>query len=139
MASARIFIVEDNPSDVFILRRALQDSGETFELQVAHDGEKALEFVCAERNDGRDASPCVMLLDLNVPRYNGFDILHAIQSPPALNHIHVIVNSNGVSPEQLRELHSLRAEYRDKPRSLAEYDELARHLITIGKSLRAHA
>ena len=139
MASARIFIVEDNASDVFILRRALQDCGEECELQVVHDGEQALELVRAERENWRTASPCVMLLDLNLPRYTGVEILQAIQSAPALHHVHVIMTSNGVSPEQLLELRRMRAEYREKPRTLAAYDELARYLNTTCKSLRAHA
>jgi CheY-like chemotaxis protein len=139
MASARIFIVDDNASDVFILRRALQDCGEEFELQVVPDGEEALEVVRAEKEDWRDASPCVMLLDLNLPRYTGVEILRAIQSPPAPSHVHVIMTSNGVSPEQLLELRRMGAEYREKPRTLAAYDELARYLITVCKSLRAHA
>jgi CheY-like chemotaxis protein len=139
MPSARIFVVEDNPSDVFVLRHSLQELGEEFELDEVHNGEEALRFVHAQRENRRDAQPCVILLDLHLPQLDGLEILRAIQAAPALDHIHVIATSNGISPQQEAELRRMSAEYRPKPRNLAEYAELARHLIAVCKGSHVEA
>jgi CheY-like chemotaxis protein len=113
--------------------------GEEFDLTEAHDGEEALRFVHAQRADRRDALPCVILLDLHLPQHDGLEILRAIQAAPALDHIHVIATSNGISPQQETELRRLHAEYRPKPRGLAEYTALARHLIAVCKGIHVQA
>jgi CheY-like chemotaxis protein len=137
MARAKIFVVEDNSSDVYILRRALQKRGEEFDLQVAADGEQALQFVHDQRRNRQDTEPCVILLDLHLPKHNGLEILRAIREEPILSHIHVVVVATLASPQEEAELRSMGADYRLKPTGLSDYADLAADLIAICKGTLA--
>ena len=136
MPSPKILIVEDNPADVYILRLALQELAEEFDLEVASDGERALQHVRQERENPHDMHPCVILLDLHLPKYDGFEVLRAIRQEPVLSHIHVVVTTSIASPRDEAELRRLGADYRLKPRDLAEFTKLAADLIAICKGLR---
>jgi len=71
----QIFLVEDNPGDTLLVREALAEHGLIFELEVASNGERAIEYIDAL--DGDDTRPCpkIMLLDLNLPRKSGEEVL----------------------------------------------------------------
>jgi chemotaxis family two-component system response regulator Rcp1 len=128
----KLLVVEDNPSDVFILRRILTEQGGEFEIEVAADGEAALQFV---RNQGENnlAQPCVILLDLHLPKYDGLDVLRAIRQEPSLSHVRVIVLSTAASPQEVKELQRLGAGYRQKPSQLSEFADLAAEVIALCK------
>ncbi len=136
MPLARIFVIEDNPSDVYIQRPTLADQGEDFELEVAFDGEEALRFVHRQRQSRHDMLPCVILLDLHLPKHNGIEVLKAIQQEPVLSHIHVVVLTNLASPQERAELRRLGADLRPKPAGLAEMARLAGDLIAFCKGLQ---
>src|SRR5712671_5847759 len=87
--AAKILIVEDNPADILWLRHALDQQGEKYDLQVLLDGEAALRFVDEHRTGLREPEPCVILLDLHLPKYDGIEVLRAVKRVPALAHIHV--------------------------------------------------
>jgi len=76
---ARIVVIEDNPADVDLLRYALDRQGEAYELEVLGDGEQALQFVHEHRTGKRDPEPCVIILDLHLPKYDGLEVLRAIK------------------------------------------------------------
>jgi chemotaxis family two-component system response regulator Rcp1 len=135
MSSLRIVIVEDNPSDIFILRRALLAEDENCEVEVLADGEIALEFVHGQRHDRNEVKPCVILLDLHLPKHNGIEVLRAIREEPLLSHIHVVVLSSLASPRDEEELRGMGADVRLKPNSLAQFAELACDVIAICKGL----
>src|SRR5258706_14280800 len=102
---ARILIIEDNPGDVFLLRHALETIDENFELKVLADGEQALRFVQEHRLGLHPPDPCVIVLDLHLPKHDGMAVLRALKRPPALEHIGVLLLSRLVTaqetPEQL--------------------------------------
>jgi CheY-like chemotaxis protein len=128
MPRAKILVIEDNASDIFLLRRALIAAhGEDFELEIAADGERALQLIHSPNGH----SPCVILLDLHLPRHDGFEILEAIRQSPAMSKRHVIVTTNGASPKEESELQTMGIEYRLKPRDLAGFEKLASDLVTI--------
>jgi CheY-like chemotaxis protein len=129
--SAKIFIVEDNPSDIFLLRRCLLDHESEFELEIARDGEAALEFVARQRAVRHNPQPCVALLDLHLPKYDGFDVLRALCQSPPLSHVRVVVTSTSASPHEQAEIRKMGADFRLKPRELSEFCELAAYLIAI--------
>ena len=131
MPSAKIFIVEDNPSDIFLLRRCLQDHESEFELEIAHDGEAALEFVARQRAAQHNPRPCVALLDLHLPKCDGLEVLHALCQSPPLSHVRVVMMSTSASPREQAEIRKMGAEFRLKPGELSEFSELAAHLIAI--------
>jgi len=131
---ARILIIEDNPGDIFLVRHALGTTGESFELKVLADGEEALRFVQEHRLGLHPPDPCVIVLDLHLPKYDGMAVLRAIRRAPALEHISVLVLSGVVSPEETQELLELgvQAQAR-KPSSLAEFQLLAEEIIALCK------
>jgi chemotaxis family two-component system response regulator Rcp1 len=131
---ARILIIEDNPSDVFLVRNALGATGEVFELKVLVDGEAALKFIQEHRLGLHPPDPCVIVLDLHLPKYDGVAVLRAIRRAPALEHISVLVLSGVVSREETRELLELGVQAQSrKPSSLAEYQALAEEIIALCK------
>ena len=125
-------MIDDNEGDIGLLRHALDKQGEEYELAILRDGEQALQFVYGHPSGVRE--PCVILLDLHLPCYDGMTILRAIRQAPALEHIHVVVLSGLASSPQLAEIASLGAAYKTKPSTLDELVELAAEIIAICKS-----
>jgi CheY-like chemotaxis protein len=139
MSIPKILVVEDNPSDVFLLRHALKEYADEVELEIAEDGERALEFVQDLRRNRQHMQPCVILLDLHLPKYGGLEVLRAIREEPALHQVEVVVTSNLASPNEEEELRSLNAHYRLKPCNLTQYKELAADLIAICRGFQVVA
>ena len=131
MARSKIMVIEDNASDVFLLRRALiAMPGADFDLEVATDGERALQLI--DNRDGhREIYPGVILLDLHLPRHDGLEILGAIRKNPGFANTPVLVTTNAVSPNEADELRKMGVDFRMKPRDLAEVGKLAADLVTI--------
>ncbi len=137
---ARILVVDDSVFDVELLRFALNDYGEKFELEVLPDGEAALEYVSDHRHGRRAHEPCVILLDLNLPRHSGLAVLQAIRETPALTHIQVVVLSGSASPRDRADVGSLGAIFRQKPMDLAQFAVLSREVLDLCKgALKATA
>jgi CheY-like chemotaxis protein len=131
LSRAKILIIEDSLSDVFLLRKALTDAREDFELEVVPDGEKALQFIHRQRKNMHESVPCVIVLDLHLPKHDGLEILEALRECPALSHIHVVVTTNMASPQETAELRRMGLEYRPKPSKLSEFQRLAADLIAL--------
>jgi len=100
-------MVEDNSADVFLLRYALDAHGEDYRLEVLRDSEQAIEFVQMQRTAGAAAEPCVIVLDLHLPKHSGAAVLKAIREEPVLAHVHVIALSTLASPRDEQELREL--------------------------------
>jgi CheY-like chemotaxis protein len=130
---ARILVIEDNPSEIALLRYGLDQHGEEYLLEVLQDGEPGLRFVDEHRTKVRAPEPCVILLDLYLPRYDGLTVLQSIRQAPALEHIRVVVLTAMASPEQQRLIAEMRAIYRQKPATLEAMVELARDIIALCK------
>ena len=129
-APVQIFLAEDNPGDVRLIREALKMHGITFDLHVFEDGEKALSFI------GRMVDPnssCPILLDLNLPKTDGRDILRQIKQIDRMKAVPVVVLSSSESPRDLADAASLGADrYVRKPTNLDEFmgiGAIARELI----------
>jgi CheY-like chemotaxis protein len=131
LSAARILVVEDNPADVFLLRHALTGKGETFEMEVVQDGGQALQYVRSQWKRGPDSKPCVILLDLHLPKEDGIEVLRAIRQESDLAHVSVVVVTSMATPREEAELQALGADYRLKPKTLSEYSDLAADLIAI--------
>src|SRR5262245_23167364 len=89
-----ILLVEDNPADIEITRRAVRESAVPVELIVVRDGQEALDYLLragrhAEDEDWR--SPTLILLDLNLPRLDGREVLKRVRSTPGLRSVPVVV------------------------------------------------
>jgi CheY-like chemotaxis protein len=133
MQPARILVIEDSEADIQLLRLALDQQEEDYQLEVLKDGEEAMLFVHEHRTGVREPEPCVILLDVQLPRYDGMAVLRAIHAAPALENIQVLVLSGLVNPRQEAEIASLGAVYRRKPSTLSELSGLAAEIFAICK------
>jgi two-component system, chemotaxis family, response regulator Rcp1 len=101
-----ILLVEDNPGDVLLTRRALQSGKVLHNLHVATDGEAAIAFL-HDVEYGRAPRPDLVLLDLNLPKVNGREVLERIKSDVALASIPVVVLTTSKAEEDILETYEL--------------------------------
>jgi CheY-like chemotaxis protein len=89
----RILLAEDNNNDIELTLTALQECRLSNDVEVVHDGAEALDYIYQRgKFAGRgDSLPCVILLDLKMPRVDGHQVLRQIKSDPALRHIPVVM------------------------------------------------
>ena len=111
-----IVLIDDNPSDVYLLRYALDQCCRPYDLEVLVDGEQALKFIHLHRTGtARKPEPCVIVLDLRLPRYDGIAVLRAIKQVSSLAHVPVLVFTAQANPEEEREMQQLGVPYQQKP------------------------
>lgn len=91
-AKKQLLVVEDNPGDVELLRLALKDAGVDCELILVKDGAVALDFI--QRQGVSSRLPDLAIIDLNLPKHNGLEILQAISSNGVMAKMPVIVVSS---------------------------------------------
>jgi CheY-like chemotaxis protein len=121
-------LAEDNDGDVFLVRRALEKRGLSHELMVAHNGEEALAWLDAHaREENKDSEPDLILLDLNLPRIDGAQLLSHIRKSDSFSHTPVIVLTSSDSPKDRQMALELGANlYFRKPTDLASFMDLGR-------------
>lgn len=126
MKSLRILLVEDSPSDVRLIREALKETPVPVQITVARDGVEATDYL-HQAEQGLATRPDLMLLDLNLPRKNGREVLAEVKSSPNLKQIPVLVMTSSASDEDVSEAYSLNANcYITKPGDLNEYVHVVR-------------
>ena len=126
MKSVKILLVEDTPADVRLIREAMKESPLRVELMTARDGVEAVEHL---RNalHSRSVLPDLILLDLNLPRKNGREVLAEIKATPGLKQIPVVVMTSSRSDEDVAEAYALNANcYVTKPSDLSAYVSVVR-------------
>lgn len=133
MSIPTILVIEDNIADLFLIRRALDSLGDPYQLEVLHDGQAALEFVGQHRNGTREHHPCVILLDLHLPKYNGIEVLAAIKQEPVLNHIHLAVLTTVASPSERLAVETAGAVCWFKPITIDGFEQLAQRIMELCK------
>ncbi|HEY6809374.1 MAG TPA: response regulator [Gemmatimonadales bacterium] len=127
-----ILLVEDNPDDEALTRRALAKNNITNELVVAHDGVEALDFLFATGpHAGRDTrdTPQVVLLDLKLPRIDGLEVLRRLRADERTRLLPVVILTSSKEERDLLEGYSLGANsYVRKPVDFNQFLEAARQL-----------
>jgi chemotaxis family two-component system response regulator Rcp1 len=132
LSPAKIVLVEDNSADVFLLRQALDQHNETYLLEVLRDGEEAMEFVDRQRVAGVHGEPCVIVLDLHLPKYDGTAVLKVIKQEPVLALVHVVALTTLASPKDEQEVRDLGVRlYKAKPTLIEEWVKLAGEILEI--------
>jgi two-component system, chemotaxis family, response regulator Rcp1 len=117
-----ILLVEDNPGDVRLTREVLQEGKLLNHLQVAGDGIEALEFLRHEGRFARSAHPDLILLDLNLPRMDGRELLAIIKSDLNLRRIPVVILTTSKAEEDIIATYDLHANcYITKPVDLDQF------------------
>jgi len=124
-AQCQILLVEDTQPDVFLVREALRQAGLNFELRVFEDGEKAVEFIDVLDSDGAEVCPNLILLDLNLPKKTGEQVLQRMRQSPRCGALPVIIVTSSDSPKDKAYTSRLGAtEYFRKPSRLDEFMKL---------------
>jgi DNA-binding response OmpR family regulator len=127
VSAARILVIEDNGSDVFLLDRALKKQGFRFELVHLPNGGEGLAFIRGQEAYADAATPHLILVDLNLSKYTGEDILREIRSAGHLAGVPVCVWSSSRSRRDEALLKDLGvARFITKPTGLDEFMEIGR-------------
>jgi len=95
----RILLAEDNPGDVLLFREALRVCDLAYELVVAQDGEKALRLLKNFGTPGNPAPPDLIVLDVNLPRHSGQEVLRWVRGNATLAAVPVIILTSSASPD----------------------------------------
>jgi DNA-binding response OmpR family regulator len=128
----RIVLVEDAEPDVLLVREALESCQLKFDLCVLDDGEKAVEYIDKLDGDAVDA-PHLFLLDLNLPKKNGGQVLERLRQSAKCNQIPVVILTSSDSPRDKAKASQYRAtEYFQKPSGLEDFMKLG---VLVGRLL----
>ncbi len=122
-----ILLVEDNPMDIDLTLRAFRKRQLANPVEVARDGEEALAWI--PRWETGEPWPAVILLDINMPRVNGLEVLHRLKSHPHLCRVPVVVLTSSREDSDLRTAYDLKVNaYIEKPVSFNRFMQVAEHI-----------
>lgn len=120
-----ILLVEDNPGDVFLTRTALQKARIPNNLHVVPDGEEAIAFMHQKGQYVDEPRPDLILLDLNLPKKNGHEVLKEVKSNQDLKRIPVVILTSSSSENDILSSYDLYANcYICKPFELDQFTEV---------------
>ena len=124
-----ILLVEDDPGDELITREAFADNKIKNTLHVARDGQEGLDFLYRRGAHADAPTPDLILLDLNLPKYDGRELLEAIKSDADLCHIPVVVLTTSSAEEDILRSYKLHANaYVTKPVDLDQFMKAVREI-----------
>ena len=117
-----ILLVEDNPGDVRLTREAIRDAKVRNNMVVVGDGLEAMAFLKQENEHANAVRPDLILLDLNLPRMNGFEVLDAIKADESLRRIPVVILTTSQAEQDIISSYNLYANaYVTKPVDLEQF------------------
>ncbi|WP_317175822.1 response regulator [Halomontanus rarus] len=117
-----ILLIEDNPGDIRLTQEAFREAEFDVRMYTATDGMKAIDFL----RDEASLCPNLVLLDLNLPRKDGFEVLEEIKADPELEHLPVLVLTSSTAREDVISSYEQHANaYLTKPDSPGSFVELA--------------
>lgn len=122
-----ILLVEDNPMDLDLTLRAFSKKKFSNTVQIARDGEEALAFV--PRWEAGEPVPAVILLDINMPKINGLEVLKHLKAHPVYRRIPVVMLTSSREDRDLKAAYDLGVNsYIEKPVSFTKFIEVAEHI-----------
>lgn len=122
-----ILLVEDNPADVRLMKEALRDSKVRNDLHVVEDGVEAMAFLRKEEAYSSAATPDIILLDLNLPRKSGLEVLAQVKRDEELKRIPIVVLTTSRADEDIVKSYDLHANcYISKPVDLEQFMHVVR-------------
>ncbi len=127
LRTPHVLLVEDNPGDILLVKESFREISTPHRLSVARDGQEALDFVHGAGQFAGLPRPDLILLDLNLPKISGLDVLAQLKSNAAFQNIPVVVLSTSTSPMDIQKSYALAANcYLCKPNGLEEFFHLMR-------------
>ncbi len=132
MKSKTILLIEDNPSDVALTRRALERSHVSNDVVVAEDGQEALDYLfCTGAHASRDPTemPAVVLLDLKLPKLDGFEVLRRLRADERTRRLPVVVLTSSSEEQDVAASYDLGVNsYMRKPVDFAQFAAAIQHV-----------
>ncbi len=120
-----VLLVEDNPTDVFVIREVIESSDLKLDLRIASNGQEALTYLqgLADTNSAR---PALILLDLNLPRVSGLEVLRQLRevASPCRDTPVIVVTSSNAETDRAAAVRLGAEAYFHKPQSLAAFMQL---------------
>lgn len=125
-----LLLVEDNPDEVELMTLALEKAGMRNPLQIVRDGQRALDYLQGLKqyaDRGRHPLPCLVFLDLRLPRISGLDVLQWMKGHPKIKRIPVIVLTSSRDPGDIETAYDHGANsFLTKPAKLAEFVDMVK-------------
>ena len=121
----RILLAEDNPADVYLIQESLREHDVDCSIKVASDGREVLSLVMAQApaTDGEDFA--LIILDINLPRHDGIEILARLHESARMAHVPVVILTSSDSPQDRQvAIHLGARRYLRKPSNLEEFLDL---------------
>jgi chemotaxis family two-component system response regulator Rcp1 len=122
-------VAEDNLPDVVLVREVIRMQGLPLEVHLASDGQKAIDFITNADGDSGGPCPQFLLLDLNLPKKDGFEVLQHVRASKKCKNVPVVIMTSSNAPADQARAAELGAKYFRKP---ANYDEF----LKLGSVLR---
>jgi two-component system, chemotaxis family, response regulator Rcp1 len=127
--SINILLVEDNPGDVRLTREAFDEAKVNNNLHVASDGVEAMEFLRRKGKFSNAPRPDLILLDLNMPRKNGREVLAEAKTDPDLMRIPIVVLTVSQAEEDILSIYDLHANcYIPKPMDINKFIDIIKNI-----------
>ena len=127
--SIEILLVEDNPGDVRLTKEAFKEGKVLNKLNVVKDGVEAMEFLHKQGEFSKAVHPDLVLLDLNLPRKDGREVLAEIKGDPNLRRIPVVILTTSKSEQDILKTYDLHANcYITKPVDLSQFMKVIQNI-----------
>lgn len=124
-----VLLIEDNPGDVRLTREALKEAKITINLSVASDGLEAMKMLRQEAPYSSQPIPDLVLLDLNMPKMDGREVLRLIKTDDNLKRIPVVVLTTSAAEKDILQAYGLHANcYITKPVELDQFMEIVKSI-----------
>ena len=131
-----ILLIEDNPGDVRLAQETLKDYKMQNSLHVVHDGEEALKYLRQEAPFEDAIEPDMILLDINLPKLDGFEVMAEMQGDPRLRNIPIVVLTSSRMDQEILKRYKIPSDcYIVKPLTLERYLEAVRCFPHLGLSI----
>jgi CheY-like chemotaxis protein len=123
-----LLVVDDNPGDFALIRESFRECPVMVRITPALDAERAFEII----DHPQAISPDLIILDLNLPRIDGFEVLRRVRAHPKAGAVPVVVMSSSTLPADVYRAYDLHASaYITKPSNLDTYFEIARSITAL--------
>jgi CheY-like chemotaxis protein len=131
-----LLLVEDNEADIFLISMLLEESLYQDKLTVINDGAEAIKYLSSPK---KEKLPDMMILDLNLPRRSGLEVLQTIREIEELKDLRIVVLTSSENQEDVILSKQLGAiEYFSKPTKLSEYENIVKSIFEIAhKQIKA--
>ena len=127
--SVEILLVEDNPADVLLMKEALQEGKMSNNLHIAGNGDEAMDFLRKRGKFENAVRPDLIMLDLNLPKKDGMEVLAEVKNDPDLKKIPIVIITTSRSEEDIDKTYSLHANaYVTKPVSVRQFFDVVQEI-----------